>query len=238
MKKNLFVLFFAGILFFSFAMTACDDATSASNGYSQGIYTVDRYFLYPEMLDTFLRVDNISDFDLKDGDRAYLTLAYEYDNYLGASKARYYIKSVEAVLPVSGLTAAGDVDESIYSSSILGWNPLAKYGGMWFWKKYQNLSVVYYSNGNEGDFKLSPVKLSGDTLCFDLNAKIEDGDKVVSSILMFDVSSAANMLPAEDAEKLVELDSIYMQVALRWRPEGVDTVRVMYPTMGKYKNCF
>lgn len=236
MKKNIFV--FCTFLLSIFAMVSCDDANSVSEGYVQGLYTVDRNFLRPEMVDTFYKVDNMADFDLENGDRVYLTLAYEVDNYYGASMAKYYIKSVEGKIPVSGLTAAGDVDEALYSSAILGFREKPKYGGFWFWNKYQNINVVYYGNGTEGDFKLSPLGMSGDTLCFALNAKIEDGDEYMEQLLSFDVASVVESLPAEDATRLSQLDSISTKITLRWYDERNDTVKVMSPAAGKYKNPF
>ena len=236
MKKIFFAL--CTLSAFIFIMVSCDNVTSTSEGRIQGLYTISGNFLYPEMADTFYKVNNISDFELKDGDRAYLTLAYEIDNYYGASMAKYYIKSVENVLPVHGLTDEKNVDTSVYSSPIVGFETLPKYGAYWLWKKYHNFNVVYYGSGKQGDFKLSPVKLSGDTLCFALNAKIEDGDERMTQLLSFDVSSAVNMLPAEDVEKLVTLDSIYTKITTRWYDTNNDTVKIMYPWAGKYKNCF
>jgi hypothetical protein len=240
MKKNLFAL--CALFVFIFATTSCDEATSTSEGYFQGLYTVDRNFLRPEMIDTFYKVDNIVEFGLKNGDRAYITLAYEYDNYYGPANTKYYIKSVDKIVPVYGLTALSDIDTSDYSYPIFSLEKifLNNYmsGAMWLWKNFQNVNIGYYSNGTEGDFKLSPVKLSGDTLCFALNAKIENGEKYKTKFLSFDITSAVNILPAEEAEKLVKLDSIYTQISTLWHDEDNDTVKVMYPFGGKYKNCF
>lgn len=238
MKKIFFALC---VLFVSIiVITSCDKATSTSDGYTQGIYTVDRNFLRPELVDTFFKVDNVSDFGLKNGDRAYFTVGYDIDNYYGAGAAKYYIKSVDALLPVYGLTASSSIDHSVYSSPISSLERVfintEVASAMWLWKKFQNISVGYYSNGTEGDFKLSPVGLSGDTLCFALNAKIEDGEKFMTKILSYDVSSVTNMLPAEEIKKLSSLDSIYTQISLRWYDSNNDTIKTMYPFGGKYKN--
>lgn len=146
------------------------------------------------------------------------------------------------MLPVYGLTESSSIDPMVYSSPVTSLEKVLinteAASAMWLWKNFQNISVGYYSNGSEGDFKLSPVGLSGDTLCFALNAKIEDGDKYVTKILSYDVSSVVNMLPAEDAEKLSNLDSIYTQISLRWHDTYNDTIKTMYPFGGKYKNYF
>lgn len=236
MKKNIFV--FCTFLLSIFAVVSCDNATSVSEGYLQGLYTVDRNFLRPEMVDTFYKVDNVADFGLVDGDRAYITLAYEIDNYFGPSMAKYRIKSVEGKIPVSGLTAAGDVDASEYSSAILGFREKPMYGWVWLWNKYQNVSVTYYSNGSLGDFKLTPAGLSGDTLCFALNAKIEAGDEYVEQLMSFDVSSYVDILSADDAAKLIALDSLNTKLTFRWYDERNDTVKVRSIVSGKFKNCF
>lgn len=240
MKKNLFALF---TLFVSiFAFISCDNVTSTNEGYVQGLYTVDRNFVRPELVDTFYKIENMADFDLKSGDRAYLTVAYEFDNYLGPGTAKYRIKSVEGILPILGLTAAEDIDATTYSSPISGLHKILinteAASAMWFWKKFLNVNVGYSCNGEEGDFKLSPVGLSGDTLCFALNAKIEDGEEYMTSLLSFDISAAVNMLSTEDAKKLVALDSIYTKIATRWYDEENDTIKTMYPGIGKYKNNF
>lgn len=244
MKKNLFTL--CTLLVFIFTFISCDNATSTSGGSTQGIYTVDRNFIRPELIDTFYKIDNIANFDLKDGDRAYLTVAYEFDNYFGPSSAKYSIKSVEGKLSVDGLTAASEIDKEIYTSPIFAPqevliniinNDVAK-SASWLWKNYQNISFIYKSNGTEGDFKLSPMGLSGDTLCFALNAKIEEGDKYMTKILSFDISEAPNMLSVEDKDKLVALDYIYTKISTIWYDEENDTTKIMYPFVGKYKNYF
>ena len=242
MKKNIFV--FSALLAFVAALVSCDHATSGiTKGEVSGIYTVDRNFLYPELVDTFIRVNNIADFDLKTGDRAYVTVAYEYDNYYGQSLTEYNIKSVDEKITVNGLTALSDVDTDIYSSPI-GWEPIIVsinpelVSAMWLWKNYKNLRVKYYGNGTKGDFKLSPVGLSGDTLCFALNARVEDGDEYMNEILSFDLSSVKDLLSAEDASKLASLDSISTKITLRWFYNRPDEIKVMSFAVGKYENYF
>ena len=240
MKKNL--LFFCTLFFSIIAMVSCDHVTSGSKGTMQGLFTVDRNFLYPEMIDTFYKAENVADFDLKTGDRVYLTLSYEYDNYYGPLMAKYRVKSVDGKATTNVLTAAQEVDEAIYSSSIASLLPVLVDGeynsAMWMWKNYQNICVAYYGNGTPGDFKLSPVGMSGDTLCFALNARIEDGNKTTTELLSFDISSAVDILPADDVNKLTELDSIYTKITLRWYDAKNNAVKIMSPAAGKYKNCF
>jgi hypothetical protein len=240
MKKNL--LLFCTLFLSIIAMVSCDHVTSGSKGTMQGLFTVDRNFLYPEMIDTFYKAENVADFDLKTGDRVYLTLSYEYDNYYGPLMAKYRVKSVEAKATTGVLTAAQDVDEAVYSSPIASLQPVLIDGeystAMWMWKDYQNICVGYYSNGTQGDFKLSPVKLSGDTICYALNAKIEDGNKYTKELLSFDISSLVNMLPAADVEKLQQLDSVCTKITLRWYNSKKDVVEIANLTAGKYKNGF
>ena len=50
MKKTLFAL--CALFVSIFTITSCDPATSTSEGSFQGIYTVDRSFLRPELNDT------------------------------------------------------------------------------------------------------------------------------------------------------------------------------------------
>ena len=75
-------------------------------------------------------------------------------------------------------------------------------------------------------------------LCFALNARIEDGNKTTTELLSFDISSAVDILPADDVNKLTELDSIYTKITLRWYDAKNNAVKIMSPAAGKYKNCF
>ena len=235
MKKN-FILLLSLVL--GFVFVACDKATSTSDGRIEGIFTVSGNILYPECVDTFYRVDNMSEFDIKNGDRALMTLGYEIDNLVGAKFARWYIKSVNEVLPSAVLTPVADVDTDIYSSAIAGVGNFPKYGAYWMWRNIQNMYIGYYSDGSQGDFKLSPVKMSGDTLCFVLNSKIIAGDKPMAKLLSFDVSAAASMLSADDAEKLSSLDSICTKITTKVDIVSEDKVKELFIGGGKYKNPF
>ena len=235
MKKN-FVLLLSLVLGFMFS--ACDKATSTSDGRIEGIFTVSGNFVYPECVDTFYRVDNMSEFDLKNGDRALMALGYEIDNLVGAKFARWYIKSVNEILPAAALTPVDAVDTSIYSSAIAGVGSYPKYGAYWMWGKIQNMYIGYYSDGQQGDFKLSPVKMSGDTLCFVLNSRIVAGDTPMAKLLSYDVTTAASMLSADDVEKLTSLDSICTKITTKVDIVSEDKVKELFIGGGKYKNPF
>jgi hypothetical protein len=235
MKKN-FILLLSLVL--GFVFVACDKATSTSDGRIEGIFTVSGNILYPECVDTFYRVDNMSEFDIKNGDRALMTLGYEIDNLVGAKFARWYIKSINEILPSVALTPLADVDANIYSSAIAGVGGYPKYGAYWMWRNVQNIHIGYYSDGRPGAFKLSPVKMSGDTLCFVLNSKIIAGDKPMAKLLSFDVSAAASMLSADDAEKLSSLDSICTKITTKVDIVSEDKVKELFIGGGKYKNPF
>ena len=235
MKKN-FILLLS--LVFGFMFVACDKATSTSDGKIEGIFTLSGNFLYPECVDTFYRVDNLSEFDIKNGDRALMTLGYEIDNLVGAKFARWYIKSVNEILPSAALTPVADVDTAIYSSAIAGVGSYPKYGAYWMWNNVQNIYIGYYSNGQPGDFKLSPVKVSGDTLCFVLNSKIIAGEEPMAKLLSYDVTTAASMLSADDAAKLASLDSICTKITTKVDLISEDKVEELFIGGGKYKNPF
>ncbi len=235
MKKNLVFLL---SLVLGFMFVACDKATSTTDGRVEGIFTVSGNFLHPECVDTFYRVDNMAEFDIKNGDRALITLGYEIDNLVGAKFARWYIKSVDQILPAAALKPLADVDAAIYSSAIAGVGNYPKYGAYWVWNNIQNIYVGYYSDGQRGEFMLSPVKMSGDTLCLVLNSKIAAGEKPMAELLSFDLSSAASMLSAADAEKLASLDSICTKITTKVDIVSEDKVKELSIGGGKYKKGF
>ena len=223
-----------------FAAVSCDKAHSTSDGRIQGVYTVYGNTLLPERTDTFYTVGNMREFDLKHGDRAIITLAYEIDNLVGAQFAKWSIQSVDEKLVTHSLTPKGDVDATEYSSVIDGpadWS-FFMYGKYWLWNKYQNFYIQYYSDGTKGDFKLSPVGMSGDTLCFELNSKFVAGDKANVELLTFDGSDAYSMLSTEEAAKLLAADSIYTKITTKVNLVEQDTVVMYTYGGGKYKKTF
>lgn len=243
MKKSIFIFSFSLLAIFATTFfTSCDEANSTSKGHIQGIFTVDRNFLYPENVDTFytLKKEEVASFGLNDGDRAIITLGYNVDNTVGPKYAKWYIKSVEEKLPVYNLTPMADVDKDVFSSAIAGVGPMPLYGSHWLWKGFQNIYVGYYSNGSFGNFRMSPVGLSGDTICFSLNSQIPAGDEPMKQLLTFDIKSVASMLSAEDAEKLSKLDSVCTKITTKVEIYGSEgsTVKEMSISGGKYKRTF
>ena len=237
-KGFLFILTVLAVVLF--AAVSCDKAHSTSDGRIQGVYTVYGNALMPERTDTSYTVSNMREFDLNHGDRAIITLAYEIDNLIGAQYAKWYIKSVDEKLVTLPLTAKDSVDATEYSSVIDGpadWS-FFMYGKYWLWNKYQNFYIKYYSDGTKGDFKLSPVGMSGDTLCFALNSKFVAGDKANVELLTFDVSNAYTMLSTEDAAKLLNADSIYTKITTKVNMVEKDTVVAFTYGGGKYKKTF
>lgn len=244
MKRNFLLL--ASCLLAIFAttfVTSCDEINSTTKGYTQEIYTVDRNFLRPENLDTFytIKKDEIASFGLNDGDRAIISLGYNYDNTVGATSAQWFIKSVDEKIPVYTLTSGADVDKQVFSSAIAGVGPFSMYGSHWMWKGYQNIYVGYYSDGSFGNFKLAPAGMSGDTICFDLYSQIPTGDKPIKHLLSFDIKSVASMLSKEEATQLNELDSVYTKITTKvefFNNDGSTTIRPARIIGGKYKRTF
>lgn len=236
MKK---VVIFCAVALSLFFSVSCDESNSTQDGYIQGIYTIDRNFVYPEMQDTFYKVNNLADFDLKTGDRAILSVGYKIDNVVGARHAEWYIKDVIEKIEVSKLTSWENVDTTLYSSAII--SPLDYfYGKYWMWNKYQNIYLGYYSDGSDGDFLMSPIGLSGDTLCLKLSSKIVNGNTPKTRLLSFDLSSVCSMLSDEDSLKLISLDSIYTEITTKVDLLYYDSlvIKDMYFPGGKYKNNF
>lgn len=241
-RKNVIFTFVLLAMLATTFLTSCDNAHSTSKGYTQGIFTVDRNFLYPENIDTFytMKKEEIASFGLKDGDRAIITLGYDIDNTVGPKFAKWYIKSVDEKLPVYSLTPIADVDKDVFSSAIAGIGPMPIYGSHWMWKGFQNIYVGYYSNGSFGNFKLSPAGMSGDTICFTLNSQIPAGEEPMKQFLTFDIKSVASMLSEDDAVKLSGLDSVYTKITTKVEILGNNgsTVKEMSLSGGKYKRTF
>ncbi len=250
MKKSIVFLFSAFVALF-FVSISCDDANSTSDGTIQGIFTVNRNFLYPEMQDSFYRVDpgDISAFDLNEGDRAFMTLQYEIDNTMGSAFAKWSLKSVEEKLSVSALTAIADVDTVEFSSPVVGLSemlvatpsPVVQsdlvIAADWYWNKKQNFNLFFYGNGSVGDFQFSPMGVSKDTLCFALNSKIAKGDEPTIQLVTFDLSNVRTMLSAKDAGLLAELDSFCINVTTKVLDPDKNVVKILTFSNGKkYKN--
>jgi hypothetical protein len=60
----------------------------------------------------------------------------------------------------------------------------------------------------------------------------------MAKLLSFDVSAAASMLSADDAEKLSSLDSICTKITTKVDIVSEDKVKELFIGGGKYKNPF
>ena len=217
-------------------MWACGPAEA---GFTQhftleGLYTVNKATVAPEFSDTFFFVNNIDDYDLKTGERAFIVMDYYYDAYSGKAGA-WNIKSVKEKVPVYPLSLRSDIDESAYATPITGLRAVGYFYDKlytWVWKERQNISVEY-RGVKEGALYAMAVRGVTEDGCveFDLFINAEESNETVSVLLTFDISNVADLLTDEQKALLPENGDIKTKIYAK-RKKG-DTV-VAWPIDGNY----
>lgn len=215
MKK---IISFVTSLSLFFCLLSCDNATHTSDGYIEGIFTVDfngkGWLLQPELADTSYYVSSIAGFDLQDGDRGVMRLNYKYDYVYGASTATWNVENVIDIIPEHTLTPRADVDTVAYSSAIAGIDYYYAYSPVWLWNKKQNINVMY--QGSDASFVMSPIGFEGKRLQLELRANVEEGEKYNTQLLTYDMSNLSSLLGDEDKKLLQSLDTLHTDIYVKY----------------------
>ena len=238
--RRLFYGFFAtaSILF---TITSCElfgPATNTTEGYIEGIYTIKAKTVVPELSDTFYYISNFDDFDLQQGERAFMRVTYNFDTYYGPRTATWKIDKIINKIETSELTAPADIDQEKMSSHINGVNFLFAYEPVWIWDNKQNINVVYYTKKNAGEFKMSPIGIINDTLHLRLWSDIEKGELGASSLCTFDLSNVDELLNEADRETLSKLDTLHTRITTLYLGARDDAPHLETITGGKCVNPF
>lgn len=221
MMKKIMKRFFYGlsaIIAVAFAMNSCDDSTNTMDGYIEDIFTVRGSDIVPELADTFYYVKNLSDFDLQNGDRAFMRVSYFYDTYAGPRSARWEIADVIADIPQYGITPLADVNTQEMSSPVSGL-PTHFYGynPVWLSRKYQNVFVKYYTDGTAPQFKMTTEGFVNDTLRLTLWSNISHGTTETAQIMSFNLQDIPSMLSAAERNSLLEADTLYTRIKMLYK---------------------
>lgn len=228
--------FFAMVTLLSFA--ACDDANNTTEYYIDGLYTVRGEMLWPEQQDTFYVAPNVKSMGLNTGDRALLRVRCFVDNVFGPLAAQWSVDKVFSIVPTRSIESVSSADSLQYNSSLVGITPYFNYGTSWIWNGIQNVNVVYYTNGDEPDFKMTAPAFVNDTLCVTLLSKIEDGEELTSHLLSFDLASALPLLKNQEQGLLTGKDTLRTKITMRYYDAVADTVYMAKFFAGKCANPF
>ncbi len=236
MKK--FLNSFLPVLMLLFTMAACDDANNTTEYYFDGIYTVKGEMLLPELEDTFYVAPNIKSMGLATGDRGLMRVRCFVDNVFGPKAAQWSVDKIYSLLPAKAVETVSSEDSLQYNASLVGITPFANYGATWVWNAVQNICVVYYGNGGEADFRMTAPAVVNDTLCLTLLAKFEDGEKMTSQLLSFDLASALPLLGKSEQAALAGKDTLRTKVSMRYYDAPADSVYMAKIFGGKCVNPF
>lgn len=230
--------FFCGLITFS-AMLAgfvsCDNATNTTEGYYEGIFTINGKRVIPELTDTFYIVNETMGLD--DGDRALMRLNYFIDNAYGTAAAKWSIGTVYEKNQVDDIVSAQSVSPDEYTSAISGIYE-GYYGAAWAWLKYQNLNIVYKSDGSEPLFKMVADNFENDTLYLSLHAKITNGDNTNQKLLCYDITSALRWLDSDKQAEMLTADTLNTKIMMKYYDQEEETVKEGTIIGGKAVNPF
>ena len=229
---------FSAISIITVALISCDDANNTTEGYIEGLYTVWGKTVMPELEDTFYVTENVGTFGLKSGDRGVMRVKYFVDNVLGPKKAVWEIDEVRGLVETYPLTSATQLDSAEYSSPFVGITPFATYGSAWAWNKLQNLYAVYYTDGSDARFAMTPTGFAKDTLSLMLYADINDGETMQAQLLTFDLASALPLLDSKQQQDAMQPDTIVTKMSMLFYDAEVDSVIVSTIIGGRCANPF
>ena len=157
---------------------------------------------------------------------------------IGPLAAQWSVDKVFGIVPTRSIENVSAADSLLYNSSLVGITPYFNYGTSWIWNGVQNVNVVYYSNGNEPDFRMTAPAFVNDTLCVTLLSKIEDGEELTSHLLSFDLASALPLLDSQEQGLLAGKDTLRTKITMRYYDAVSDTVYMAKFFAGKSVNPF
>lgn len=219
-------------------VVSCDEANNTTEGYIEGIFTLEQKYVIPEMSDTSYFINNTSDFDLNSGDRALMRIKYFIDNVVGAQRAVWEIDKIYGVIPTRELIKATEIDSTEYSSQIAGILNFIPYGAAWAWNGLQNINVVYYTDDSKAQFDMTVTDFANDTLSLFLHAKIADGKKERSELLSYDISKAHLMLPEAKQQEAKKAEKIRTKISMLYYDAQNDSTYVATIIGGECENPF
>ena len=202
-------------------MGSCEPAEigATQTWYYYGIYTVNKATVAPEFSDTNLFVKNIDDFDLKTGDRLFLTLQCYY-NFYSELPPQWSLIEVGRVIPTYPLSSKAEIDTTEYETPFLELCPVNFFEEFtaltWVWKDKQNICLKYKGEKEGARFAMTVrgVDAAG-YVVLDLHIDAEESDNITQALLTFDISNVRDLLSDEEKALLPEGKEIKTKISVK-----------------------
>ena len=190
-----------------------------------GIYTVNKAKVAPELSDTSFYVKNIDDFNLKTGDRLFLTLQCYY-NFYSELSPQWTLLSVGNVIPTYPLSSKDEIDSTVYTTPFLEVVPVDFYQEFyaltWVWQDKQNINLKYRGEKEGAKFAMTVNGVNDEGyVLLELFIDAEESDKETEVLLTFDISNVKDFLSAEEKALLPENGDIKTKIIVKRTVNGV-----------------
>ena len=211
-------------------LVACEPV---ENSYISDTYLLDIYkvnnntSLTTEFNDTFMYVNNFSEFKLKPGDRACLYLQSHLDAYNSKNNSLRIVDVVE-VIPTLAIEQRDALDAAEYDLPLRAkayyYNP-----AIWIWDNRLNVNAVFAANPDATDFAMTVRGVAKDTVMVNLLAKTTEASNEYSSrLLAYDLANIGEMLTPEEQEALKSYEKLIFRIYLKNKGKDGQLIEIPY----------
>ena len=211
-------------------LVACEPV---ENSYISDTYLLDIYkvnnntSLTAEFNDTFMYVNNFSEFKLKPGDRACLYLQSHLDAYNSKNNSLRIVDVVE-VIPTLAIEQRDALDAAEYDLPLRAkayyYNP-----AIWIWDNRRNVNAVFAAKPDVTDFAMTVRGVAKDTVMVNLLAKTTEASEEYSSrLLAYDLANIGEMLTPEEQEALKSYEKLIFRIYLKNKGKDGQLIEIPY----------
>ena len=211
-------------------LIACEPV---ENSYISDTYLLDIYkvnnntSLTAEFNDTFMYVNNFSEFKLKPGDRACLYLQSHLDAYNSKNNSLRIVDVVE-VIPTLAIEQRDALDAAEYDLPLRAkayyYNP-----AIWIWDNRLNVNAVFAAKPDAIDFAMTVRGVAKDTVMVNLLAKTTEASEEYSSrLLAYDLANIGEMLTPEEQEALKSYEKLIFRIYLKNKGKDGQLIEIPY----------
>ena len=211
-------------------LVACEPV---ENSYISDTYLLDIYkvnnntSLTAEFNDTFMYVNNFSEFKLKPGDRACLYLQSHLDAYNSKNNS-LRIADVVEVIPTLAIEQRDALDAAEYDLPLRAkayyYNP-----AIWIWDNRLNVNAVFAAKPDVTDFAMTVRGVAKDTVMVNLLAKTTEASNEYSSrLLSYDLANIGEMLTPEEQEALKSYEKLIFRIYLKNKGKDGQPIEIPY----------
>ena len=211
-------------------LVACE---TFENSYISDTYLLDIYkvnnntSLTAEFNDTFMYVNNFSEFKLKPGDRACLYLQSHLDAYNSKNNSLRIVDVVE-VIPTLAIEQRDALDAAEYDLPLRAkayyYNP-----AIWIWDNRLNVNAVFAAKPDVTDFAMTVRGVAKDTVMVNLLAKTTEASNEYSSkLLAYDLANIGEMLTPEEQEALKSYEKLIFRIYLKNKGKDGQLIEIPY----------